>query len=260
MLNNVNEAVQWIEKQVKFKPKTDLERMRNAYKMLGINLDHIKKIHVAGTNGKGSVAAYLTHIFMEQGLKVGTYTSPYLVKFNERIRFQFKEIKDDELFELIKIIYEFNLTYEKTMGEFLSFFELLTLMSLLYFSNKKVDVMIMEVGLGGLLDATNVLDYNLSLITSIGFDHMKQLGNTLESISFNKLGILKPDNHLITTVDPSLHAYFKDYVLHVPATAEYYTFSDIKKLSDLPLAFSYLNKTYELPLIGDYQILNALLS
>jgi len=260
MLNNVNEAVQWIEKQVKFKPKTDLERMRNAYKMLGINLDHIKKIHVAGTNGKGSVAAYLTHIFMEQGLKVGTYTSPYLVKFNERIRFQFKEIEDNELFELIKIIYEFNQTYEKTMGEFLSFFELLTLMSMLYFSNKEVDVMIMEVGLGGLLDATNVLDYNLSLITSIGFDHMKQLGNTLESISFNKLGILKPDNHLITTVDPSLHAYFKDYVLHVPATAEYYTFSDISKLSNLPLAFSYLNKTYELPLIGDYQILNALLS
>jgi dihydrofolate synthase / folylpolyglutamate synthase len=260
MLNNVNEAVQWIEKQVKFKPKTDLERMRNAYKMLGIKLDHIKKIHVAGTNGKGSVCAYLTHIFMEQGLKVGTYTSPYLVRFNERIRYQFIEINDDELFELIKIIYDFNNSYEKTFGEFLSFFELLTLMSLLYFSNKKVDVMVMEVGLGGLLDATNVIDYNLSLICSIGFDHMKQLGNTLESISFNKLGILNPDNHLITTVDPSLHAYFKDYVALVPATAEYYTFSDVEKRSDLPLSFSYKDVTYELPLIGDYQMLNALLS
>src|SRR3989339_50802 len=119
MLNNVNEAVQWIEKQVKFKPKTDLERMRNAYKMLGIKLDHIKKIHVAGTNGKGSVCSYLTHIFMEQGLKVGTYTSPYLVRFNERIRYQFIEIPDDELFELIQMIYDFNISYEKTFGEFL---------------------------------------------------------------------------------------------------------------------------------------------
>ena len=260
MLNNLTEAVQWIEKQIKFKPKTDLDRMRNAYKMLGINLGHIKKIHVAGTNGKGSVCAYLTHIFMEQGLKVGTYTSPYLVRFNERIRYQFIEIDDHELFELIRIIEEFNQTYEKTFGEFLSFFELLTLMSMLYFSNKKVDVIIMEVGLGGLLDATNVMDYNLSLITSIGFDHMKQLGNTLESISFNKLGILKPGNHLITTVDPSLHAYFKDYVLNVPATAEFYTLDDVEKVSDLPLSFKYIDDLYELPLIGDYQLLNALLS
>jgi dihydrofolate synthase / folylpolyglutamate synthase len=98
------------------------------------------------------------------------------------------------------------------------------------------------------------------LITSIGFDHMKQLGNTLESISFNKLGILKPDNHLITTVDPSLCAYFKEYVLKVPATAEFYSFADVEKISDLPLSFKYANIFYELPLIGDYQILNALLS
>ena len=260
MLSNVNEAIQWIEKQVKFKPKTDLERMRNAYRMLDIHLDDVKKIHVAGTNGKGSVCSYLTHILMKAGLKVGTYTSPYLLKFNERIRYQFKEIGDDELLELILTIYKFNETYEKTYHEFLSFFELLTLMSLIYFSNKEVDVIIMEVGLGGLLDATNVLNYDLSLITSIGFDHMKQLGNTLESIAFNKLGILKPGNHLITTVDPALHPYFKKYVQEVPATMEFYTLDDIHKLSDLPLSFSYLNETYALPLIGDYQILNALLS
>ena len=152
MFNNLAEAIAWIEIQVKFKPKIDLIRMRSAYAMLGINLDHIKKIHVAGTNGKGSVCAYLSNILIEAGYKVGTFTSPYLLKFHERIRYQFLEIKDDELFLLIERIYLFNQDFTESYGENLSFFELLTLMSLLYFSDKAVDVILMEVGLGGLFD------------------------------------------------------------------------------------------------------------
>src|SRR5690606_30001605 len=127
----------------------------------------------------------------------------YLVRFNERIRLQMNEIEDSKLYDLICEVYDFNQIFEERFGEPLAFFELLTLMSMLYYQREKVDVMVMEVGLGGLLDATNVIHYDLSLITSIGFDHMKQLGNTLESIAFNKLGILKPGNHLISTVDPS---------------------------------------------------------
>jgi dihydrofolate synthase/folylpolyglutamate synthase len=260
MLNNIKDAINWIEKQIKFKPKTDLVRMKQAYEMLGLNLNGIKKIHVAGTNGKGSVCAYLTHILVEAGYKVGTYTSPYLVRFNERIRINFIEIPDDDLLELINEIYSFNIQFEKAYGEFLSFFELLTLMSMLYFKKQAVDVMVMEVGLGGLLDATNVLNYNLSLVTSIGFDHMKQLGNTLESIAYNKLGIVKPYHHLITTVDPSLHTQFVKHCIDTKATFELYTKKDIKVISDYPIRLIHDHVIYELSLLGDYQHLNALLA
>ena len=260
MLTNLTSAISWIESQIKFKPKTDLNRMQQAYEMLHLDLSKMKKIHVAGTNGKGSVCAYLTHILMEAGYKVGTYTSPYLISFNERIKLQFENISDDDLFNLIKKVYDFNFEFEKQVGEFLSFFELLTLMALIYFQDQEVDVIVMEVGLGGLLDATNILNYDLSLITSIGYDHMKQLGPTLESIASNKLGIVKQGNHLITTVDSSLKNQFKDYVDHVSGTVEFYTLSDLVKLSDYPLTFTHENETYQLSLLGDYQLLNALLS
>ncbi len=260
MFNNLDEAIHWIETQVKFKPKTDLDRMRSAYQQLGIDFSHVIKIHVAGTNGKGSVCAFISNILIEAGYKVGTYTSPYLLKFHERIKYQFVDITDDELFELIEQIYTFNLSFQDSYGETLSFFELLTLMSLSYFSKKKVNVIVMEVGLGGLLDATNILNYDLSIITSIGFDHMKQLGNSLESIAYNKLGILKPNNHLITSVDESLHHYFKAYMTKLKVTSEFYTPKDIIKISDIPLVVKVDQHQYELPLIGQYQLLNSLIA
>lgn len=260
MFKDINEAINWLEVQIKFKPKTDLIRMKKAYEMLKINLDGIKKIHVAGTNGKGSVCSYISQILIEAGYKVGTYTSPYLVRFNERIRYQMNEIKDTDLLMLINEIYDFNLIFEQSYGEKLSFFELLTLMSMLYFSKMNVDVMVMEVGLGGLLDATNILNYDLSLITSIGFDHMKQLGNTLESIALNKLGILKPGNHLITSVDPSLHSYFKDFSEKMGTTYQFVTKDEVKLLSDEPLIYNLNDVVYQISLKGSYQILNSLLS
>ena len=260
MFNHIDEAVSWLEVQIKFKPKTDLIRMREAYRMLNLNLDGIKKIHVAGTNGKGSVCSYVSQILIEAGYKVGTYTSPYLVHFNERIRFQMTEILDKDLLELINQIYQFNLEFEKSYGEKLSFFELLTLVSMLYFKKMNVDVMVMEVGLGGLLDATNILNYDLSLITSIGFDHMKQLGNTLESIASNKLGILKKGNHLITSVDPSLHPYFVEYCDKVGATYEFVKKDDVHVILDDPLIYESKGTIYQVSLKGSYQILNSLLS
>ena len=117
MFNHVAEGIEWIESQLKFKPKSDLNRMHAAFNMLNLDLSKIKKIHVAGTNGKGSVCSYLTHILMEQGLKVGTYTSPYLLVFNERIKVNFENISDEDLLKLINDIYQFNLDFEKSYGE-----------------------------------------------------------------------------------------------------------------------------------------------
>ncbi|MFA5525994.1 MAG: folylpolyglutamate synthase/dihydrofolate synthase family protein [Acholeplasmataceae bacterium] len=260
MFNVLLDATNWLESQIKFKPKTDLVRMRAAYKLLDVDLNGIKKIHVAGTNGKGSVCSYMSYILIEAGYKVGTYTSPYLVRFNERIRVQMKEINDQDLLDQINFIYQFNNQFHQSYGETLSFFELLTLMSMRHFYQSKVDVMIIEVGLGGLLDATNILNYDLSLITSIGFDHMKQLGNTLESIASNKLGILKKGNHLITTVDETLHPYFDKYLENNDVTYHFLTKKDIHLLSENPIRYTYDQKIYTIPLVGSYQILNSLLS
>ncbi|AUD64494.1 hypothetical protein BK011_01935 [Tenericutes bacterium MZ-XQ] len=260
MFNNIHDAIHWIQTQVKFKPKTDLKRMSSALDALDISFDGVKLIHVAGTNGKGSVCAYLTHMFLEMGLSVGTYTSPYLIVFNERVRLNDQNISDEDLLEEINYIYDFNQEFTKSFGENLAFFELITLIALNYYKKQKVDVIIMEVGLGGLLDATNVLNYDLSLITNIGFDHMKQLGNTLESIASNKLGILKPGNHLITTVDEKLHPYFKTYIKDLNVTSKFITSDDYKLISLRPLRFIYQDLDIELSLLGKHQVLNAILA
>jgi dihydrofolate synthase/folylpolyglutamate synthase len=260
MFKDIYEAVHWIQTQIKFKPKTDLKRMSSALNALDISFDGVKLIHVAGTNGKGSVCAYLTHMFLEMGLSVGTYTSPYLITFNERVRINDQNISDDDLLDEINFIYDFNQEFTNSFGENLAFFELITLIALNYYKKQNVDVIIMEVGLGGLLDATNVLNYDLSLITNIGFDHMKQLGNTLESIASNKLGILKPGNHLITTVDPKLHHYFKDYIKDLNVTSKFMTTADYELISLRPLKFKYQDEVIELSLLGKHQILNAILA
>lgn len=260
MFNTVEKAIHWLEIQTKFKQKSDLDRMKAAYTMLNIDLSSMKKIHVAGTNGKGSVCSYLTHILMEENIKVGTFTSPYLVRFNERIRLNMAEISDRDLLSLANEIYTFNQTFEHTYGDSLTFFELLTLMAFIYFKRMDVEVIVMEVGLGGLLDATNVINYDVSLISSIGFDHMKYLGNTLESIAYNKLGIVKPGNHLITTVDQSLVPLFIQYVNDASGTIDVLSLDSVLIQSYNPVTFTYQDMTYELSLKGAYQVLNALLS
>lgn len=261
MFDTLDHAIGWLESQLKFKPKSDLDRMRAAFALAGIDAGQLIKIHVAGTNGKGSVCAYVGSILDEAGYRAGIFTSPYLRRFNERIRIGLEDIPDGALLTLINRIHAFDQRFLAEYGETLAFFELLFLLAMTYFTEEAVDVIVMEVGLGGLLDATNILDYDVSLITSIGFDHMKQLGDTLESIAYNKLGILKPGNHLITTVDLGLHDYFKEHLARLDhVTGIFYTQDDVRKISDLPLVFVHEGETYQVSLLGDFQMLNALLA
>lgn len=260
MFNQIDKAINWLETQTKFKPKTDLTRMKAAYKMMNLSFNATQFIHVAGTNGKGSVCSYLTHIFLEENLSVGTYTSPYLIDFNERIRLNGQMIDQHALLVEINEISQFNEIFSESYGEHLAFFELLTLMTLNYYSKKKVDVIIMEVGLGGLLDATNIINYDLSLITNIGFDHMKQLGNTLESIASNKLGILKKHNHLITTVDQELHQYFIEHAKGLNVDVELITPFDYQLFNLNPVTYVYEENTYSVSLLGKHQVLNSILA
>ena len=208
MFNNIIDAVAWIEHQVKFKPKTDLDRMRAAANALGNPQNAYKIIHVGGTNGKGSVVSYISTILAKH-MKVGTYTSPYILKFNERIKVNLDMIPDDLLLNYINQMFDFNESFKHSYGETLSFFELVTLIAFLYFKDQRVEIVVLEVGLGGLLDATNIVTPIASVITTIGFDHMQQLGNTLESIAYNKLGIVKPHIPLFTAVDADLWPQFE---------------------------------------------------
>ncbi len=259
MFKHIEEAVAWIEHQVKFKPKTDLDRMRAAALALGNPQDAYKIIHVGGTNGKGSVVSYISTI-LNKHMKVGTYTSPYILKFNERIKVNLEMIPDDVLLNYINQMVSFNESFSSTYGETLSFFELVTLIALVYFRDQKVDIVVLEVGLGGLLDATNIVTPIASVITNIGFDHMQQLGNTLESIAYNKLGIVKPGIPLFTSVDNELMPQFDAACLEKDSRLYHIHDGLIQIESSEPLQFSYEYHHYETGLQGLYQAKNAALS
>ena len=162
-----------------------LHRIKDvAEKLKIINREEVI-ITVAGTNGKGSTVAFLESILVEHGYKVGSYTSPHVIKYNERIKINKEPVTDEEICqafdEIDKIRKDTSLTY----------FEFATLASLLIFKKNKIDVVILEVGLGGRFDAVNIIDPNISVITNIGMDHEDILGNDLESIAYEKAGIMR---------------------------------------------------------------------
>lgn len=157
----------------------------------------LKIVHVAGTNGKGSVCEMLSTVLESQGYKVGLFMSPHIVRFNERIRVNHKEILDEELEELTSIMEPIVTKYNETHEVHVTLFEIETAMALLYFVKNKCDIIVLETGLGGLVDCTNVVEPILSIITSIGYDHMDILGRTLEEIAIQKAGIIKENSETI---------------------------------------------------------------
>src|SRR5690606_7025645 len=144
-----------------------------------------KSIHIAGTNGKGSTSSLIASVLQEAGYKVGLYTSPHLVDFRERIRINGKDISQDFVVDFIEKHHPFLQTNQ------LSFFEMTVGMAFQYFAEQKVDVAVIEVGLGGKLDSTNIIHPLVSVITNIGWDHMNILGNSLKEIAQEKAGIIK---------------------------------------------------------------------
>lgn len=162
-----------------------LTRIMEVAQKLCLQLPGCPVITVAGTNGKGSTVTALEMIYHVAGYKVGTYTSPHLIQFNERIRVNLTPISDEDLCQAFSII-------EEARGEILlTYFEMTTLAALWYFKKMELDIIILEVGLGGRLDATNIVDAELSIITTIDFDHQEYLGNTLDAIGYEKAGILR---------------------------------------------------------------------
>jgi len=173
---------------VKF--KQTLVDMRLLLKKIGNPEKKLKCIHIAGTNGKGSVCAMISSILQDAGYNVGMYTSPHLKKFNERIRINNKLITD-------KDIVKYYLKIKKYATD-QTFFDMTTAMAFLYFYDKKVDFSVMETGLGGRLDSTNVITPLISIITNVGIEHTEYLGSTIEKIAYEKAGIIKKNVNVIT--------------------------------------------------------------
>ena len=171
--------------------KADIGNIVAASKYLGNPHTQFKSIHIAGTNGKGSTAHMLTSILQEAGYKVGLYTSPHLKGFRERIKVNGKMITEQEVVGFVK---ESKTIFEEME---LSFFEFTVAMAFDYFAKEKVDIAIIETGLGGRLDSTNIIKPELSIITNIGIDHTNLLGNTIEKIAAEKAGIIKENTPII---------------------------------------------------------------
>ena len=198
---------------------------------------NFKTIHVAGTNGKGSTSSMIASVFMEAGYKVGLYTSPHLKDFRERITINGKKISKNYVHQFIL---EHKSFFETTQ---LSFFEMTVGLAFQYFSDKKVDIAIIEVGMGGRLDATNIISPLLSVITNIGKDHTTFLGDTLEKIAFEKAGIIKRN---IPVVIGEYTAQTKPVFLEAAK----------KNNSEIYFAEDETHPNYPCGLLGDYQIKN----
>ena len=229
-----------------------------------------RTIHVAGTKGKGSTCIMLESLFLAEGYRVGRFISPHLYSFTERLSVNGIPCPPDEFAELFFSVYE---QIDSNTIKTLSYFELLTLLAFIYFFQKRVDVAIFEVGLGGRLDATNLCCPDVSVITSISLDHTVQLGSTLPDIAREKSGIIKPDVPAVTTVlHPVPQNIIRDKALSVGAPlfvlnghffiqrsdslqASRYTFRFVTQPPEFPVEFLLDNVTLSMP--GGHQIRNA---
>lgn len=184
------EVEEWLHSRIGLNFRSGLGRMQRAVDLLGNPEKTYPIIHVTGTNGKGSTIAFMRELFVVHGKKVGTFTSPHIISIHDRICINGQPIADEDFIRIANQVKEMEKTLLET-HDHLSFFELLTLIALLYFKEQEVDLVLLEVGIGGLLDTTNVVTGEIAVITSIGLDHQETLGDSLEEIADQKAGIFK---------------------------------------------------------------------
>ena len=251
---------EWILDRMKYKRKYGLERMRVLMSLLENPQDDYPIIHVTGTNGKGSTIAMLSSLFVHHGQKVGAFVSPHLIDYTDRFLID-GNVMSEEDFEIVgELVRQAEVTLIDEY-EPLSFFEIMTAMVLVYFSRKKVEVALLEVGIGGLLDITNIVNSTISVNTSIGMDHEEMLGNTLEEIAIQKTGIFKQNQEVVLgnlptealkvaefvgeTYNCDIHQFEREFNI------EPFEEGLIFKRSDFQIHIPYLN------LKGKYQLENA---
>ncbi len=231
--------------------ETLLEKMGNPHKAL-------KYVHIAGTNGKGSTAAMTASILRKAGYRTGLYTSPYIYAFGERMQVDGEMITDEELVAITEYVKPLADSMEESPTEF----ELVSCIAFEHFKRKGCDIVVLEVGMGGLLDSTNVIPCpEVAVITNIGLDHTDVLGNTLEEIAMNKAGIIKENGHaVIYRGAPSVEAVFEQTCAEKNTKLKKADFAGLKlKSHDLfeQVFDCGAYKDIHLPLLGDHQLHNA---
>ena len=270
-----DEALEYIHSLPVFSGTIDFEKTRILMEYLGRPQDGLKVIHIAGTNGKGSTAAFISNILIEAGYKVGLYTSPYIQRFTERIKINNEEIPETELAgitETVKTVVERIKADGKPLP---TEFDVITAIAFIWFNKADADAVVLETGMGGRLDSTNVvLSPELAVITSISYDHMAVLGNTLPEIAYEKAGIIKPGTDVLLypqanevysvfenkckTEGARLHNCIPGSPGSRPATPEgQYMDIDLSSAEDPYLKTGFSQKALEIPLLGAHQIMNA---
>ena len=254
------------------------EKLKKIYELLGEPCKNKKIIHIAGTNGKGSTATFLENIFFAGGYSVAKFTSPHILKFNERILINKKMISDEDVVKYYEVVMDI---LEKNSLQ-INFFEITTFIALLYFEAKNPDFIFLETGLGGRYDATNVVNSTIAVITNISFDHVSLLGNSLDKIADRKAGIIKNrqlciyaqnltelENAVKKETDNSINVLKKYDNFQVELdTQNYKTIVKILENGNLEefKNIEYkknkhkLEKTFKLPLFGKFQANNFLIA
>lgn len=255
--------IEWVQSQKRFSKKTNLDNMKYFCKLLCNPESSFKAIHVTGTNGKGSTVAMLTSVLMAKGYNVGTFTSPYIECFNERIAFNTKPIDDDDLLKMANSVIEIYPILEENNFPKPTFFEFITLCAFCYFKSlNNLDYAVIEVGMGGRLDSTNVITPIVSIITNVALDHMQILGNTKEAILIEKLGIVKDNIPVVCGLKEENLKMIATNVANIHNSQIVFPkYNEVKNvkcdLSDT--CFTYQGQDYQLSLLGFHQVENALL-
>jgi len=263
--SNYGESLAWLYNFRRILPKRDLNGIKNLLEILGNPQEEFESIHITGTNGKGSTVAMIGSILKAEGFKVGIFTSPHLSRFTERIVIGESEIPEADVLRLLESIRDV-VDSAKPIRREIGFFDVVTALAFKYFSEKKVEIAVIEAGMGGRLDATNVLNPLASVITNVSLEHTDILGKTVLEIAQEKAGIIKKDGVLITaTDDDAVYSLFKEVCKRWKSRI-YRVGSDIKysRLDSRPEGQMFtvegLKDVYEelfIPLLGYHQIKNA---
>ena len=265
---SIDFALEQIRNSSKKRGGLGLDRMKRLLELLGNPESRLKVIHIAGTNGKGSIGRFIFHILRESGYNVAIYTSPHLEKYNERFEINGEYISDEEFTDLTNEIVKMNPILENEGFGYLSEFEILTAIAYIYFSRKAPDFTILETGIGGRIDMTNVIEKPLiTIISEIGFDHTAALGNTIPQIAYQKAGIIKNQVPIVSgTTDGEARqviagvAKAKDADM-IDASAGKYEIKNIFPVTEFKAHIAGIEETeFRIGLLGEHQIRNAITS
>lgn len=266
MITKIDDMYTYFAKREKrFGMNFGLERMHELLEHLNVSHRKLPFVHIAGTNGKGSTLNYLKNIMMEQGYRVGTFTSPHIERLEERITINDEYIEEEAFLVLFRKVIQVIEGMEQE-DVYPTQFEILTIIALMYFQEKNPDLVIMETGLGGRLDSTNVITPLLSIITNVSFDHTHILGNTIREIATEKAGIIKENSFVVTGVKDE-EALFVIQHTAKDKGSELYILGDQFSVVDQPVnqegekfSYSFGDNRFEdveLEMIGKHQIDNA---